>query len=126
MNFSELYLDYFTGTILEWKHLLKPDKYQYIIISSLQFLVNEKRIVPYGFVIMSNHIHLIWQIQQGHLPKDIQQSFMKYTSRMITKYPRNNHSSVIVKFLVKASDIQYQVWERNPLRVALWNQHVFK
>jgi REP element-mobilizing transposase RayT len=126
MNFSEFYPDYFTATILEWKHLLKPEKYKDIIVSSLEFLVNEKRIVLYGFAIMSNHIHLIWQIQQGHLPKDVQQSFMKYTSQMIIKDLRNNHPIVLERFLVKASDRKYQIWERNPLRVALWNQKVFK
>ncbi len=119
MNFSEFYPDYFTATILEWKHLLKLDKYKDIIVSSLEFLVNKKRIVLYGFVIMSNHIHLIWQIQQGYLPKDVQQSFMKYTSQMIIKDLRNNHPAVLDRFLVKASDRKYQVWERNPLRVAL-------
>ena len=56
---------YFTVTILDWQHLLKPDKYKDIIITSLQFLVKEKRIELNAFSIMSNHIHLIWQIQSG-------------------------------------------------------------
>ncbi len=50
---------YLNGSI----YLLKPDKYKDIIISSLEFLVKEKRIKVYGFAIMSNHIHVIWQIQ---------------------------------------------------------------
>jgi hypothetical protein len=35
---------FFTATILEWKHLLKPDKYKELIIESLRFLVREKRV----------------------------------------------------------------------------------
>ena len=58
-------------------------------------------------------------MQHGHLPKDVQQSFMKYTSQMIIKDLRNNHPPVLKHFLVKASDRKYQVWERNPLRVCL-------
>ena len=85
MLFSEFYPDYFTATILEWKHLLKQDKYKDIIISSLEFLVKNGRIKVYGFTIMSNHIHLIWQVQQGYQPKEIQLSFMKYTAQMIIK-----------------------------------------
>ena len=126
MKFSEFYPDYFTATILEWQHLLKPDKYKDIIVSSLQFLVSEKRIVLYGFAIMDNHIHLIWQVQQGHFPKDVQLSFMRYTAQMIIKDLRNQHPAVLERFLVKASDRKYQVWERNPLSVALWNQTVFR
>lgn len=68
MIFSELYPDYFTATILEWKHLLKPDKYKNLSISSLEFLVVQKRIKVYGFVIMSNQIHIIWQVQPRFKP----------------------------------------------------------
>lgn len=79
MLFSEFYPDYFTSTILERKHLLKNDKYKQVIISSLEFLVMQKRIKVYAFAIMSNHIHIIWQVQPGFRPKDVQLSFMKYT-----------------------------------------------
>ncbi len=73
--FSEYYPDYFTATTLEWKHLLKPDKYKDIIVSSLQFLVKENRIKVYGFAVMSNHIHIIWQVQANYHAKDVQLSF---------------------------------------------------
>ncbi len=52
---------FYTATILEWKFLLSEEKYKSIIISSLQYLVKSNKIKLYGFVIMSNHIHLIWQ-----------------------------------------------------------------
>jgi REP element-mobilizing transposase RayT len=52
------YPQFFTATILEWKHLLKPDKYKDFITESLSFRVNEKQVFVYGFVIMPNHIHL--------------------------------------------------------------------
>jgi REP element-mobilizing transposase RayT len=51
---------YFTGIILEWKHHLKPAKYKRVIIESLKLIVKVK-----AFTIMSNHIHLIGQIQNG-------------------------------------------------------------
>ena len=70
---------YFTATILDWQHLLKPDKYKDIIIQSLNFLVKEKRIELNAFAIMSNHIHLIWQIQAGHKTENVQRDFLKYT-----------------------------------------------
>ncbi len=126
MLFSEYYPDYFTATILEWKHLLKQDKYKDIIISSLEFVVKEKRIKVYGFAVMSNHIHVIWQVQPDFQPKDIQLSFMKYTAQMIIKDLRNNHQEVLEIFKVKASDRKYQIWERKPLSISLWTQPVFK
>ncbi len=43
------YPQFFTATILEWKHLLKPVKYIELIASNLQFLIQDKRVVVYGF-----------------------------------------------------------------------------
>ena len=126
MLFSEFYPDYFTATVLEWKHLLRQDKYKNIIISSLEFLMKENRLKVYAFCIMSSHIHVIWQVQAGHQPKEIQLSFMKYTAQMIIKDLRNNHAEVLEKFKVKASDRTYQIWERNALSTSLWTQDVFK
>ena len=60
-----------TATIYEWKHLLKPDKYKRIIINSLKFLVDDGRIKVYAFCIISNHIHVIWQMKEGHRKEDV-------------------------------------------------------
>jgi putative transposase len=106
--------------------LLKPDKYKDMVISSFEFLSIERRIKVYGFVIMSNHNYVIWRVQQGFKPKDVQLSFMKYTAQMIIKVVRNNHKRVLEIFRVKASDRKYQVWERKLLSILLLTQSVFK
>jgi len=54
------YPQFFTATNLEWKRLLTPDKYKDIIIGTMGFLVEKKRVIIYGFVIMSNHLHIIF------------------------------------------------------------------
>ena len=63
MNFlyPEEWPQFFTSTVHEWKHLLKENQYKNIIIRSLQFLKEHKRVEIYGYVIMSNHVHFIWQ-----------------------------------------------------------------
>ena len=71
---------FYTATILEWKKLLKPEKYKMIIIESLQYLVQEKRVIIYGYVIMDNHIHLIWNPTILYSLKHTQLSFMKFTA----------------------------------------------
>lgn len=50
------YPHFFTATNLQWKRLLIKEKYKDIIIDSMRFLVNDKRVIIYGFVIMDNHI----------------------------------------------------------------------
>ena len=83
MVYEENHPQFFTATIYEWNHLLMDDNVKDIIINSLRFLVKEDRISLYGFVIMSNHLHLIWRIKLPHLIKNVQRDFLKYTAQQI-------------------------------------------
>jgi putative transposase len=120
------YLQFFTATILEWKHLLKQDKYKEIILNSLQFLVTQKRIKLFGYVIMPNHIHLIWQIQENHKPSNVQRDFLKYTAQQIRFDLQNHHLQVLEHFYVGAKDRAYQIWERNALSIDLYSRKVIE
>ena len=80
---TKYYPHFFTATILKWKPLLKHDKYKQIILESLKFLYQNKGAVIYGFVIMPNHLHLLWHIAEGHKREDVQRDFLKYTAQMI-------------------------------------------
>ena len=61
-SYTELNEIYFwTITINKWQHLLKQDDNKMIVMSSLQWLVKNKLVQIYGFVIMLNHIHLLWE-----------------------------------------------------------------
>ncbi len=116
---------YFTATNLEWKKLLKQDKYKDIIISSLRFLVSDERITLYAFVIMINHIHLIWRMCAGIDPEAVQRDFLKYTAQKIKADLRKHHPDILQNFRVDAKDREYQFWERNPLSVELRTHAVF-
>lgn len=78
---TSYYPQFFTATILEWKHLLKPNKYKDIVAESLACLLNEKRVFVYGFDIMPNHIPIFWQIREGYERESIQRDFLKNTAQ---------------------------------------------
>jgi len=69
------YPQFFTASIKGRYKLLQHDKYKDIIINNLLFLVEDKRIKLYAFVIMSDHIHLIWQMQPLIHPQHVQRDF---------------------------------------------------
>ena len=120
------YPQFFTATILEWKNLLKPDKYKDIIINSLRFLVEDKRIKLNAFVIMSNHIHLIWQMQPLIHPKNVQRDFLKFTAQRIQQDLRKYHRDVLSQFKADFSDRTYQFWKRRPLSIELRTDQVYQ
>jgi putative transposase len=72
---------FYTATIEGWKHLLKDHKYKSAIIDSLKYLKSQGLIKINAFVIMDNHIHLIWQAMYGHDLKENQTAFKKFTSQ---------------------------------------------
>ena len=119
------YPQFLTATILEWKHLLANDVMKDIIISSLSFSVGDGRVKVYGFVLMPNHIHLIWQIQDSYERSKVQQSFLKYTAQQMKFNLLKNNTKELENFKVKSADREYQFWERNPLSIDLWSRPVF-
>ncbi len=117
-------LYFFTATILEWKHLLNKEKYKDIIIECLKFLSSKNKIRVYAFVIMPNHIHLVWKVFNGNNYSDIQRDFLKFTARKIISDLKINYPEVLQKIYVGAKDREYQIWERNPLSVEIISQNV--
>ena len=62
-------------------------------------MVKEKRVKVNAFTIMSNHIHLIWQIQSGHEREAVQRDFLKFTSQTIIRDLKKNHPKVWNDFM---------------------------
>jgi putative transposase len=117
---------YFTATILDWKKLLQPDKYKDIIISSLRYLVENQRIKLNAFVLMSNHIHLIWQMRELIHPDHVQRDFLKYTAQQIRHDLVKNHPAILKHYWVNKADRDYQIWQRRPLSIELKTDKVYQ
>jgi putative transposase len=77
---SRMEVYFWTDTIKDWKHLLKQDKYKNVIISSWQELVERDKIAIYGFVIMPNHLHIVWEMKEPNGREMPHTSFNKFTS----------------------------------------------
>jgi putative transposase len=52
-------LNYLTLTIVGWIDIFSRKKYRDIIIESLRYCQENKGLKIYGYVIMTNHIHLM-------------------------------------------------------------------
>jgi putative transposase len=120
------YIQFFTATILNWNKLLLDDKYKQIIIQSLSFLIKNGRIKLFGFVIMPNHIHLLWQIAKNLRREDVQRDFMKFTSHQMLFDMKKDNSPLLTDYCVNAKDRKHQIWERNSLSVDLFSSKVLE
>ncbi len=117
MLLNEVY--FWTITIVGWKHLLKQDKCKEIILESLYNLVSRKLIKVYGFVLMPNHLHLIWEMLMMNQKEMPDSSFTKFTAHSFKKDLSINHPKVLEVFKSEKYDRQYQFWQRDPLAIKI-------
>lgn len=124
-KYEDHFPDFITITCYEWLPIIQREQEKEIIIQSLRFLVNNKRVKVYAFVLMDNHFHLIWQIGKGHLRADVQRDFLRFSATQILKNFRNEHAKILQKIEVNSKDRKYQVWQRNSLSIELRSESVF-
>ena len=73
----------------------------------------------YGFVIMPNHVHFIWQQLQKNGKETPQGSFLKYTAHEFLKILKQNGTSKLYE--VNAANKKHQIWQRDSLSVEISN-----
>jgi len=123
-QYAQEWPQFFTATIQEWKHLLKEDNYKNIIVDTLKFLVTEGNVTINGFVIMPNHLHIIWQAKGNNDLQKIQNSFIKHTSKEFKKLLEIDND--LQAYEVNAIDRKYNFWQRDSLSIELFTASVFQ
>ena len=90
---------FYTNTIHDFKHLLKDDQFKTICINSLKYLVDNELIKIYGFVIMPNDIHLLWNMIKLNRKESPAGSFAKYTAHLLKKLLAKNDLNYLESFV---------------------------
>lgn len=75
---------FITATVVDWVDVFTRKSYKDCIIECLDFCIKNKGMILYGYVIMSNHIHLIIQSENEKL-SDLLRDFKKFTATTILK-----------------------------------------
>ena len=117
-------VEFFTATCLNWQHLLDRNDHKQILIDSLKFMVMENRIWLYGFVIMPNHIHLLWRRQDAWIERSTEQIFLKFTAQQIKFRILYNYPDELLSYQSTQRDRKYQFWERRPYKATMYNRKI--
>jgi REP element-mobilizing transposase RayT len=117
--------EFITVTCIEWLPLISKTNEKEIIVQSLQYLTDKKKIHVYAFVLMDNHFHMIWRIRHGYKRADVQRDFLHYTAKEIIKNLKDENIELVKKIKVNLKDRKYQVWQRNSLSVELRSEIVY-
>ena len=122
MKFGEIY--FWTATINQWQHLLHNNLYKEVIISSLSELSHRRLIDVFAFVIMPNHIHLIWRLNLMNGKENPKSSFLKYTAHQFKRLILATEPHNLQRFYVIAENKQYEFWQRDPMAIILYSKKV--
>lgn len=120
-SLNEVY--FWTSVIKDWKHLLQNDVMKMIIVESFQWLVQHELVYIYGYVIMPNHIHVLWQqlkMNGKEMPKE---SFEKYTGHMFLKQLRRSGEN-LRDYETDQKDRNYLFWQRGPLAILIRDRNM--
>ncbi|WP_396170342.1 REP-associated tyrosine transposase [Flavobacterium sp.] len=73
---------FITATVVDWIDVFSRKNYRDVVIECFDFCIQNKGMILYGYVIMSNHIHFIVQSKEGKL-SDLIRDFKKFTAKTI-------------------------------------------
>lgn len=117
MLLGEVY--FWTDTIKNWQNLLKDDRYKTMILSSWKELVVRGKIVVYGFVIMPNHVHVLWEMLEMNGKEMAHASFNKFTSHQFLHDLRKKSLRELVKYKENDNDRKHRFWQRDALAIRM-------
>jgi len=122
-NYIEIGQIYFwTATINKWQRLLQKNEFKEVIINSFIHLSKLGKMDVFAFVIMPNHIHVIWRTNELNGKESAQGSFLKYTAHEFKKLLiRDNCLS---SYTTSAVNKNYEFWQRDPLAIHLYSPEV--
>jgi REP element-mobilizing transposase RayT len=109
---------FLTFTVVDWVDIFTRKIYKNIVIDSLKFCQKNKGMEIYGFVIMSNHIHLIIQSNERALSaliKDFKSFVAKSILNKIKEGPESRADWMLKRFQFAAKsnsrNSEYQFWK---------------
>ncbi|WP_035649000.1 transposase [Flavobacterium sp. ASV13] len=109
---------FITATVVDWVDIFTRKSYRDIVVDCLDFCTRNKSMILYGYVIMSNHIHMIVQSEKGEL-SDLLRDFKKFTaSKIIEKIksdPESRREWMLERFKQSTEshsrNKNYQFWQ---------------
>ena len=73
---------FITATVVDWIDVFSRKNYRDLVIECFDFCIQNKGMILYGYVIMSNHIHFVAQSKDVKL-SDLIRDFKKFTAKTI-------------------------------------------
>jgi REP element-mobilizing transposase RayT len=108
----------------KWLPLLADENNKQLIIDYLRKLSTEGFLIVYAFVLMPNHVHIIWRQNKLNGKETPQGSFLKYTAHEFLKRLKALGESKLYE--VNAANKKHEIWQRDSISVEIYSKPVAK
>ena len=127
---NQLY--FLTFQIVKWVDVFTRNEYKQIVVNSFEYCRKHKGLELYGYVIMTNHIHLIARPKEPFRLSDMVRDFKKFTANQLLpllQQPQESRSDWMMKrFEFAAREHQrnsvFQLWTHENHAIELFTPAV--
>lgn len=84
---------YLTATVVGWADVFTKPVYKDAIIDSLKYCIEKKGLNIYAYCLMTNHLHMLANTEDGFLLEDTIRDFKRHTSTEIIRLIRDEPES---------------------------------
>jgi REP element-mobilizing transposase RayT len=109
---------FITATVVDWIDVFTRKVFRDEVIKCFDYCIKNKGMIIYGYVIMSNHIHMVVQSKDGKL-SDLLRDFKKFTAtailHKIQTEPESRREWMLERFKLATQshsrNKNYQFWQ---------------
>lgn len=118
---------FLTFQVVGWADVFSRQSYRDILIDSMEHCCKKQSLTVYAYVIMTNHVHVIWQSKANSLSATVR-DFKKFTARKVLdeilnggRESRREWLELVFRFHAKhnkrAGDLQFWTHENHAIEV---------
>ena len=107
MEFNELY--FYTSEISGGNRILSDNKYKEIVINCLQRLAFYEKVRIFGYIILPNKIHLLWEFLELNGSEFPCISFINYSNKQLYQSVKSDNPQILPLFKTE-NNSDYEFW----------------
>jgi len=123
-------LHFVTFTVINWIDVFIRNEYKEVFLDSVRYCQKNKGLEVFGWVIMTNHIHMILRAKGSHKLEAIIRDLKSFTSRKIREQLENENTTFesrkewMLGMMQEAgrknnNNIDFQLWQQHSHPIAL-------
>jgi len=113
-----------TFAVINWVDVFTRSEYRKIVVDSFNYCVEKKGLVVHGWVLMTNHVHLLISMKSDNANtlSDIMRDIKKYTAMHLIKNIRENPQESRKEWMMSlferagkynSNNTNYQFWQQD-------------